>query len=180
MAQPGTVVRRSDCLEKARATLAAYATSHQSETPPVRIESIAAWLGFQAVPLYTVGDEFSGLVSIQHKLIGVNGRHHRHRRRFTIGHELAHILLKHPAESRSSPREIALYNAEADICAAELLIPSSLLAMHLAATKEVAMLAEMFDVSEEAMRVRLKSFERPRQMSPGLRAGSSLTASHTK
>ena len=151
-------VRRGLCSAKAREALSGFEQSHGDLRPPINIESVAEWLGFQVVLLYTVGEEFSGLVSIPHKLIGVNGRHHRHRRRFTIGHELAHILLKHPPESRSSAKEIDLYNVEADACAAELLIPGSLLSNQIRVTNDILTLAACFDVSEEAMRVRLKTF----------------------
>jgi Zn-dependent peptidase ImmA (M78 family) len=155
--QPRTAELRSElCVEKAREALSEYSRGRASLKPPIKIESVAESLGFQVVPLHTVGDEFSGMVSTRQKLIGVNGRHHRHRRRFTIGHELAHILLKHPPESHCSSKEIALYNAEADACAAELLIPSALLAQWLPITRSVSNLAYTFDVSEEAMAVKVR------------------------
>lgn len=152
MAEPRTGL----CVSKAQETLAGYARSRAIMKPPVRIESVAEWMGFQVILLYTVGEEFSGMVSVRQKLIGVNGRHHRHRRRFTIGHELAHILLKHPPESHCTLKEIALYNSEADACAAELLMPASMLSRWLQMTRSISNLAYAFDVSEEAMKVRLK------------------------
>lgn len=164
MVSGGKGLRRSLCTEKAREALSEYGRSHPHLNAPISMESMAGWLGFQVVLLYTVGDEFSGLVSLPQKLIGVNGRHHRHRRRFTMGHELAHILLRHPPESHSSAREIILYNAEADACAAELLIPTPMLTRQLLITKNIAALASHFDVSEEAMQVRLKSID---GVSPG-------------
>jgi Zn-dependent peptidase ImmA (M78 family) len=151
--------RSSLCADRAREILAQYAKGRNLLKPPIRIESIAEWLGFQVILLYTVGEEFSGLVSTRQKLIGINGKHHRHRRRFTIGHELAHVLLKHPPESHCTPREIAHYNAEADECAAELLMPASLLAQWLPITRNVSNLAYAFDVSEEAMAVRMRPLE---------------------
>lgn len=152
-----TLEKRSQlCIGSAREALAQYAKGCNALKPPVRIESLAEWMGFQVVLLYTVGEEFSGLVSTKQKLLGVNGRHHRHRRRFTIGHELAHILLKHPPESHCTPKEIALYNTEADECAAELLMPASLLMQWLPITRSVSNLAYAFDVSEEAMKVKVR------------------------
>lgn len=156
MVQTGKELRRDFCLTKAREALSEYARSHPV-SPPISIESIAEWMGFQVVLLSSVDEEFSGIVSIPQKLIGINANHHRHRRRFTIGHELAHILLKHPPESRSSLKEIALYNAEADACAAELLIPGSMLAERMKTSWSTGTLAAAFDVSEEAMRVKLKT-----------------------
>ena len=157
MVPAGKGLRRDFCLEKAREALSEYAKSHRPVNPPISIESIAEWMGFQVVLLSSVDEEFSGIVSIPQKLIGVNANHHRHRRRFTIGHELAHILLKHPPESRSSLKEIALYNAEADACAAELLIPASMLIERMKTHWSIEVLATDFDVSEEAMRVKLKT-----------------------
>ncbi len=154
------------CINQARQALSAFAKSHPGLQTPIDIESIAGWMGFQVVQLYSVGEAFSGLVSLPQKLIGVNGRHHRHRRRFTIGHELAHILLKHPPESRCSPKEIDLYNAEADACAAELLIPTRMLTEQMRATKDVASLAACFDVSDEALRVKLRTIGQVREANP--------------
>ncbi len=151
--------RSQICVYAARETLAQFAQGRNALKPPIRIESVAEWMGFQVIPLYTVGEEFSGLVSTKQKLIGVNGKHHRHRRRFTIGHELAHILLKHPPESHCTPKEIALYNSEADECAAELLMPTSLLSRWLPITKSVSNLAYAFDMSEEAMRVKVRQLK---------------------
>jgi Zn-dependent peptidase ImmA (M78 family) len=120
-------------------------------TPPIPVIDLAAWLGFQVVYLSLVEDEFSALVSTREKLIGINSRHHRRRQRFSICHELAHILLNHPSEARCSRKEIDLYNTEADECAAEILMPSNLLKQWLQQTQSISELARTFDVSEEAM-----------------------------
>jgi Zn-dependent peptidase ImmA (M78 family) len=148
--------RRNPCLVAAHDTLSRFGYARGEVAPPVSIEAIAEWLGYQVVKLYGVADEFSGLVSTQQKLIGINGNHHRHRQRFSVGHEIAHILLKHPPESRCISKQIAAYNAEADLCASELLIPHSILTEWLARTRNVKALASVFDVSEEAMKVRLR------------------------
>ena len=125
---------------------------------PVPIDDLARALGFQVVLLFTAGDEFSGLVSPRQKLIGINGHHHRHRRRFSLAHEIAHILLKHPPESHCTPGEIASYNIEADLCASEILIPGDLLSPLLATTRNIIALSRMFDVSDEAMMRRLRRY----------------------
>ena len=125
-------------------------------TPPIAIDVLASSLGYQVVLLYSVDDACSAIVSTRDKLIGINGKHHRHRQRFSLGHEMAHIILKHPPESRCSRAEIELYNAEADECAAELLMPQTLIHKWLVRTRKTADLASIFDVSEEAMTVRLK------------------------
>lgn len=96
-------------------------------------------------------DEFSALVSTKERLIGINSKHHRHRQRFSVCHELAHILLNHPPESRCTPGEIARYNVEADECGAELLMPGELLSQWYSLTHNISEIARAFDVSEEAM-----------------------------
>ncbi len=152
--------KRSElCFFVAQKTIEAFTDHRGFVNPPVPVEELVSWLGFQIVPLFTVTDEFSALVSTRDKLIGVNGRHHRHRQRFSLCHELAHILLKHPPEVDCSPRQIAHYNSEADECAAELLIPHGLLAEWITITRNVGELARIFDVSEEAMALKLKQWD---------------------
>lgn len=129
---------------------------------PVPVEDIARSLGFRVVLLSTVDDEFSALVSIKDKLIGINARHHPHRQRFSISHEIAHILLKHPPESRCTNHEIDVYNAQADLCASELLIPGDLLAQWMQKTKNPVELARIFNVSVDAMTRKMKCRKLPK------------------
>jgi Zn-dependent peptidase ImmA (M78 family) len=151
-------VRLKLCVLKADDTLARF--SRVPLKPPIPIEAIAAWLGFRVILLSTVGEDCSGLVSTRDRLIGINARHNQRRRRFSVGHEIAHILLGHPPESRCSAREIALYNAEADECAAELLMPGTLLTEWIGRTLSVRELARIFDVSDEAMERRMNRVKR--------------------
>lgn len=149
--------RRQDfCISTARSTLEAYRKAQGTLQAPIPIEKIASWAGFQVVFLSQVPDDFSALVSLNDKLIGINARHHHHRQRFSIGHEIGHILLKHLAESRCSAKEVALFNAEADLCASELLIPKQLLDEHIRKTQDPVELANIFDVSPEALSRRVE------------------------
>ena len=143
-------------ISTARSTLEAYEKAQGTFQAPIAIEKIAVWTGFQVVFLSQVPHDFSALVSLNDKLIGINARHHHHRQRFSIGHELGHILLKHPPESRCSAKEVALFNAEADLCASELLIPKQLIDEHIRKTQNPVELAKMFDVSPEAMSRRIE------------------------
>ncbi len=116
----------------------------------------------------TFSDEISGLLVKKDKnpVIGVNREHHPHRQRFTIAHELGHYIL-HGGETihydaGGEPlyfRSDSIYNAherEANRFAAELLMPEHLVARCIeAGTCTVETLAEIFDVSEDAMRYRL-------------------------
>jgi Zn-dependent peptidase ImmA (M78 family) len=149
------------CLIAAQEALAAFDRKHGPLRLPVPVEELAASLGFQVVGLSNIPDEFSGIVSIRDRLIGINARHHRHRRRFSICHELAHILLNHPPESQCSLAEIALYNAEADECASELLMPTQLLSFYMQRSRITTELARIFDVSEEAMARKLRTLDPP-------------------
>lgn len=146
------------CVFRAREVLRYYLPS---ASPPVDPALIASKLGFQVMMVRSAGDEFSGLVSPNHKLIGVNASHHPHRRRFTIAHELAHIVLNHPPERRCTAVEIRQYNREADLFASEILIPAQLLAPLLRRSFSLRALAKLFDVSEEAMRLKVAQIEKP-------------------
>jgi Zn-dependent peptidase ImmA (M78 family) len=152
-----TKTKRIDlCITVAAQTLRSFEKHAGELHPPIPVEKLAAWLGYQVVDLFHVPDEFSALVSTQDKLIGINGNHHRHRRRFSLSHEIAHIVMKHPPEKRCTREEVALFNAEADLCAAALLIPEHFLRSRLEATVDIPRLAEVFDVSKEAMERRIR------------------------
>ncbi|MFN0156724.1 MAG: ImmA/IrrE family metallo-endopeptidase [Bacteroidota bacterium] len=124
--------------------------------PPIPLNAISERLGFQVVQLSAVADACSALVSTKDKLIGLNAHHAPRRQRFSLGHELGHILLKHPSESRCTLHEIILYNLEADACAADLLMPRDLVKQWSTKLSRADKLARVFDVSEEAMQRRLK------------------------
>jgi Zn-dependent peptidase ImmA (M78 family) len=128
--------------------------------PPVPVDRLADVLGFRVVLLRDAPDEISGLLSARERLIGVNGRHHPHRRRFTLGHELGHVLLGHPPESRCCAEQIRAFNLEADRCASDLLIPFAFLRSFLQRGTPPAGLARIFDVSAEAMTAQLDRLRR--------------------
>lgn len=143
--------RKEICRQIAQELLREFDNSGFPVKPPIPVERVAEWLGYQTVMLNFVPAEFSAMVSTKEKLIGVNARHHRHRQRFSICHELAHILLKHPPESRCTRKQIAQFNVEADECASELLIPSDMLAHYLRDGRSRSVLIRIFVVSEEAL-----------------------------
>ena len=151
---------------------------HAIETTPVPVERIAKSLGIR-VEYAPLDDELSGLAHIRDDvpIIGVNALHAPNRRRFTLAHELAHILL-HRDElecavhvDRGSLRRDALaaegvdpIEIEANAFAAELLMPTRLLISELKRhpvdledDAAVAALAKRFRVSDAAMRYRLNS-----------------------
>ena len=84
-------------------------------------------------------------------LIAYN-RDHPHRQRFTIAHELGHLLLEH-ADLRNNEDDYSTKNPEetaANKFAAELLVPLEFLKKDFAAgIKDVKVLAQRYMVSEE-------------------------------
>ncbi|MEX1137827.1 MAG: ImmA/IrrE family metallo-endopeptidase [Bacteroidota bacterium] len=148
--------RHDFCVRIAAVTFDRFQKEHQRRSIPVPVHDMAEWLGFRIILLTTVPDDFSGLVSLEDRLIGVNRNHHDHRRRFSIAHEIGHVLLGHPAEGISFRKEIRQYDMEADLCASELLIPGKILLPVLGRTRNVRVLANTFVVSPEAMERRLQ------------------------
>lgn len=143
------------CRAAARSLLDAYRRTHHEDMPPVPVFEIAAAEGFEVHQLDSLPDEHSALVLHAEHLIGLNQRHHRHRQRFSVAHELAHIRLGHPPES-DLPRDRArTYNQEADEFAGELLVPLSILKQQLRLERKLGRLAVLFDVSTEVLVIRL-------------------------
>jgi Zn-dependent peptidase ImmA (M78 family) len=146
-------------------------------TPPIPVERIA-----QALAATLSFEPFEGNVSAMlyrdaHRtVIGVNARHSRGRRRFSIAHELGHLRL-HPGRPvildqivrvnfRDERSSLAtdLEEIAANAFAAELLMPAALVARevdrHLGLVRAsdarlLKTLAEAFDVSKAAMGIRL-------------------------
>ncbi|MGC9954509.1 MAG: ImmA/IrrE family metallo-endopeptidase [Rhizomicrobium sp.] len=124
-------------------------------------------------------DELSGLAHIRDgvPILGINALHTPTRQRFTLAHELAHVVLHKPEleaavhVDRGSLRRDAVASAgtdpieiEANAFAAELLMPEALVvaalngkSVDLEDEEAVLALAKKFKVSAAAMRFRLDS-----------------------
>lgn len=98
---------------------------------------------------YNFGEKISGMLVMadENATIGYNNEQHRHRRRFTIGHELGHLLMGHICNNDASDH----HEQEANEFAAELLMPLALLKNDYRKTKVLKELAKQYTVSEEAM-----------------------------
>jgi len=143
---------------------------------PVPVEKLAQLVG-ASLRYEPFEGQMSGMVH-RHKrgfsVIGVNSSHPRTRGRFTIAHELGHLLLhtdddlhvdeRFPIGFRSDASSLAIDNKEieANQFAAELLMPLALLqleveklASELDVDEAIMVLAKRFDVSLQAMTVRL-------------------------
>lgn len=142
--------------------------------PPVPVGDLAALAGAE-VQYEPFDGELSGMIMRRggKALIGINTKHSLGLQRFSLAHELGHLLLhrskafhldgKHPIrlrDARSSTGE-DIDEVEANQFAAELLMPEAFLARDV---KEVAWeeaevatgkLAERYQVSDQAMSIRL-------------------------
>ncbi|MCI0420615.1 MAG: ImmA/IrrE family metallo-endopeptidase [Acidobacteria bacterium] len=165
-----------------RAVAERILVSHQIHKAPVPIKEIAQAMGVQVKEAPTE-DNLSGFLfrDPQHRqaIIGINKRHHPNRQRFTMAHELGHFLL-HEGErihidSLAKGFEVNLRDdasslgidedeKEANLFAAEILMPASFLEKDLArldlldedANGEILEpLAKRYRVSVQALTVRL-------------------------
>jgi Zn-dependent peptidase ImmA (M78 family) len=145
------------------------------DAPPVDVERIARQLDVK-VRFEPLDGGLSGALyrsADGRAVLGVNNWHVETRQRFTIAHELGHLLM-HPDElfvdgvlKRDDDSSLAIksHEIEANSFAAELLMPRKLLleeinrALGENATPDpkrlVGQLATLFDVSEQAMQFRL-------------------------
>jgi Zn-dependent peptidase ImmA (M78 family) len=144
-------------------------------TPPIPVHELAALLGAQIVE-ERLDKDMSGLLFRQpgRIVIGLNETHPPVRQRFTIAHELGHLVL-HPGTNvfldrrvnfRDQTSSLAVDRDEiqANSFAAELLMPAEMVLAEcqrasnlgtLMTSGFVADLATIFDVSSEAMGHRL-------------------------
>jgi Zn-dependent peptidase ImmA (M78 family) len=153
------------------------------QAPPVPTNKIAASLGAVVRKEPFVGEvDVSGALdrSGAMPVIGVNSNHHPVRQRFTIAHEIGHLLLHAaplhidpahqvgvipnvgPESGRLLRKSSTDYReTEANRFAAALLMPQEFLTVDLTkavlplAPSEIARLARRYDVSQQAMTFRL-------------------------
>jgi Zn-dependent peptidase ImmA (M78 family) len=155
---------------------------HNVQGPPVPVRSIATSEGLHVVESTLSGDVSGALVrSNGVSVIAVNERHHPNRRRFTIGHELAHHFLSHGAEREHldwqftvlrrdgvSSEATDTHEIEANFFAASLLMPKDFLRSDVTrrarfngeaalSQDDIRSLASRYEVSQLAMSYRLVS-----------------------
>ena len=131
------------------------------KTYPVPVEKVAEKMGLEVVE-FPFHDNISGLLKKEEGIIGVNKNQHPVRRRFTIAHELGHFLLGHGMENPQDEivdghfAKSDLREREANVFASALLMPS---AWVIEAVKkeglDIEKLAPMFEVSKQALTIRL-------------------------
>lgn len=142
---------------------------------PIPVEHLAESIGAKVV-FNNFNDEISGLLlrTDENLIIGVAKEQPLTRQRFTIAHEIGHILLHEFSEvhvdknfavmfrSAESSTAQDILEIEANAFAAELLMPESFLEKELRATAldvedddQLRRLAKMYQVSAQAMTYRL-------------------------
>jgi Zn-dependent peptidase ImmA (M78 family) len=167
------VIRRKHIRDVA---LREYA-KHGDGQVPVDVAKIARELG-ATIHEEPVEDNVSGFLAWKNgrPVIGVNGSHSQNRKRFTIAHEIGHILL-HPQlnlhiddtfalklRSDKSRRGEGNDEKEANIFAAELLMPITRLmedtkrigVIDVHDEQRIEQLAKSYKVSTQAMAIRLQ------------------------
>jgi Zn-dependent peptidase ImmA (M78 family) len=145
---------------------------------PIPVEKIAKGLGAQ-IRFSPLDEELSGMIFVKDgiPIIGVNALHHPNRQRFTIAHEIGHLVLHRPmitaevhvdkafpilmrdAVSATGTKEVEI---AANRFASALLMPSALLeqalegkTIYLDDDKSLEALAQKFKVSTKALEFRM-------------------------
>jgi Zn-dependent peptidase ImmA (M78 family) len=128
--------------------------------PPVPIEAVAKFFGIHIISYPKFPDSISGTIIKDDDLhaIGVNENHPRVRQRFTIAHELGHYIMGHDTNKilddtfdKNSDQE-----KEANKFAGEILMPLKILKDDIEKqVYDIPTLAKRYEVSEQAMSVRL-------------------------
>ena len=136
---------------------------------PVDLLAMADALGLSVTMDAPLGPDISGRItrggtSPSGYHIEINGAHSPNRRRFTLAHEIAHYLL-HRDLIGDGIEDNALYRSplggqiesEGNHLAAQMLMPGPLVRnLYRSGLRSLAALCGAFQVSEEAMRIRLK------------------------
>lgn len=149
-------------------------------TAPVSLESVAGRLGARIHYEPYEGEDLSGMAYRQpdgQRVIGVNSLHSQRRQRFTIAHEIGHLVLhasedlhvdaNFPIGFRDGKSSLAIDNKEieANQFAAELLMPAAWLlrdaqVLHIdfeGDDEAIQELADKYEVSVRAMTIRLSA-----------------------
>ena len=137
---------------------------------PVRIKSLASELGANVHEIHTWDKDVSGMIKIDKNKGGflgyaiyINSSHHPNRKRFTIAHEIAHIVL-HSHLIGDGITTNGLYRSgfpthiewAANRLAGSILMPPNKVKECInGGVESVSELAEIFKVSKSAMTIQL-------------------------
>jgi hypothetical protein len=135
------------CREVARSV----ARRHGVTKPPVNVEAIATSEGMRIVRVDLGALEGRLRQDEDGWLIEVNSDRSLTSQRFSVGHELGHRKMGHHGCGTDAKQE-----REANVFAAELLMPLSLLKKAMGKHPSLSELARLFQVSKEAMQIKLQ------------------------
>lgn len=145
------------------------------KTPPVDLERVVVYLGFEYHPVnFPNGVDALLLTTTDgRKLAGVNASHHPHRQRFSLAHEIGHRLLghevsyyradisiDHPPTSIDHRNEAKHLETEANIFAGELLVPLEMLKSAYVRVQDLESLAKVFIVSTQVISIAVMTHQR--------------------
>jgi len=106
-----------------------------------------------------IGEKVSGLLVVckevdsEYATIGFNAAHSWCRRRFTIAHEIGHLLLEHGCNKNTDDGSVN--ETEANQFAAELLVPTAFLKNDFSKVMNVQNLAKLYRVSDQVITIKL-------------------------
>jgi|GEM_PF-1044275 len=125
----------------------------------VDVIDIAKKLGYKVFEVNFNDNNISGMVDNAEKAIYINSMDSYVRKRFTIAHELAHVLLNHVSNHIIDYRKYYEgYNSEeyqANMLASTLLMPKDHISKYWDFTKNLSEIANVFSVSKAAVAIRL-------------------------
>lgn len=139
-------------------------------SPPISVAKIAELNKLEIFEYSKLPDSISALIEPSKKIILINPSHNEVRKRFSIAHEIGHYVLGHfdddlfednnkdeVEEESMRIKHSADKETEANEFAAELLMPLRLVKNEYSKGKDPKALAKIFNVSEQAMWIRLSS-----------------------
>ena len=154
------------------------------EKPAINVDVIAKYLEIKIERSPAPSEDISGFLMIENNIpvIGLNSDNSELRQRFTLGHEIGHFVLQHHLgkgtphidkqisvqfRNSTSSTGVKVEEMEANLFAAELLMPAEMLARTLQRYSVITIsdddddtiksLAQEYQVSAAAMTVRLSS-----------------------
>jgi Zn-dependent peptidase ImmA (M78 family) len=149
--------RAGYCRQMARKAVARCSGSAEARPGDVALAASMVLPGFVVVDLESLPPGVAAIVDIQDRSIGVNAGLSVQRRRLAIAHEIGHVFLDHPRYVFAPQgRQDAILEREADIFAAEFLVPRAALLSAFRRCRDYEKLAEQFEVEREVMYYRFR------------------------
>ena len=142
--------------------------SQHQQFAPVNLDAIAMDLAIpirrERLPADVSGKITRDRNALSGFFITINSTQHPKRQRFTLAHELAHYIMHRDLIEAGVVDDTMYrsglsnrYEVQANNRAAEIIMPTRLVRREAEKLGDLRSLAEMFDVSEEAMRIRLNT-----------------------